>query len=191
VFGVAEFHGSKRPAQAETPAGGGLHIRASTPRASRRPLSGVLGHFEAVASELQDGHYALSMRCAGAVLMTTALLGSCGDGASRPRYSADALSDGVTIEVDDPDNLIQSAVVLLPTDLTANSDLDSSLAGQGVAIVQPGPMGYDAVIVYRTGPYCGLLPDVHVRTGTSRSRLRCYRTRRASATLWSTRRRSV
>jgi hypothetical protein len=36
------------------------------------------------------------------------------------------------------------------------------LEEQGVAVMQPGEGGYDAVVMYRAGPYCGLLPSVAV-----------------------------
>jgi hypothetical protein len=100
-----------------------------------------------------------------AVLITTALMVSCGDETSDPRYSADALADGVTVEVDDPDNLVQSATVFLADELTTDTEISSRLADGDVVVLQPGPIAYDAVVVYRTGPYCGLLPDVEAHDG--------------------------
>lgn len=93
----------------------------------------------------------------GAVLVVAV---SCGDDTSEPRYSATALADGVEVAVDDPDGLIDSATVFLPEELPSYLSLHPQLNENGIAVLQPGEGGYDVVVVYRTGPYCGLLPEV-------------------------------
>ncbi len=93
----------------------------------------------------------------GAVLVVAM---SCGDDTSEPRYSATALADGVDVAVDDPDGLIDSATVFLPDELPSYLSLHPQLNANRIAVVQPGEGGYDVVVVYRTGPYCGLLPEV-------------------------------
>jgi hypothetical protein len=91
-----------------------------------------------------------------------AVVASCGDETRGPRYSAIDLRRGVEVEVDDPDGLIDSATVFLPNDLPSFMSLQSQLDKEGVAVLQPGEGGYDVVVVYIAGPYCGLLPEVWV-----------------------------
>lgn len=91
----------------------------------------------------------------GAVLVVAA---SCDD--DTPRYSATALADGVEVAVDDPDGVIDSATVFLPDELPSYLSLHPQLDENGIAVLQPGEGGFDVVVVYRTGPFCGLLPEV-------------------------------
>jgi hypothetical protein len=104
-------------------------------------------------------------RVAFAVALAVA---GCSDDASGPRYSADALDAGVAVEVDDPGDVIDSAVVFLPDTLTSYESMHAQLARLGVAILQPGEDGHDAIVLYRTGPYCGLLPAVSAGGGDGR-----------------------
>lgn len=85
---------------------------------------------------------------------------SCNDDPSEPRYAAEALAEGVEVAVDDPDGLIDSATVFLPDELPSYLSLQPQLDENGIAVLQPGEAGFDAVVVYRAGPFCGLLPEV-------------------------------
>lgn len=89
-------------------------------------------------------------------------LSGCGSDTNEPRYSADQLLRGVDVTVDDDAQAIDSAVVLLPDELPSYPSYHPALADQGIAVMQPGEGGYDAVVMYRTGPFCGLLPKVGV-----------------------------
>jgi hypothetical protein len=110
------------------------------------------------------------------LVATTLLGGSCGDcgidcDASERRYSATDLERGVAVDVDDGDDLIDSATVFLPDDLPSYLSVHPTLAENGVAVLQPGEGGYDVVVVYRTGPYCGLLPKVSVNGAGTQIRI--------------------
>jgi hypothetical protein len=97
---------------------------------------------------------------------------SCGDDRGEPRHSATALADGVEVAVDDPDRLIDSATVFLPDELPSYLSLHPELDETGIAVLQPGEGGFDVVVVvYRTGPYCGLLPEVSVNGDGSRMQI--------------------
>lgn len=97
------------------------------------------------------------------VLETTASLTTEGD-ESEDRYAATELMRGVQVAVDDTDGLIDSATVFLPDDLPSFLSVQPQLDEEGVAVLQPGEGGYDVVVVYLAGPYCGLLPDVSVES---------------------------
>ena len=113
-------------------------------------------------------HHALvGTRAALRACIVVGIIASCGgnDDAATPRYSADALSEGVPVEVDDPDGVIESATVFLPDELVGYPSRTPELANQGVSVMQPGESGYDAIIMYRVGGYCGLLPEVAAAAG--------------------------
>ncbi len=92
---------------------------------------------------------------------TGALLGFCviALGCGPDTFGADELLEGVEVEVDDTTDAIESATVFLPPDEPVYNELRFS--GR-IAILQPGVDGFDAVVAYLTGPYCGVLPDVSV-----------------------------
>jgi hypothetical protein len=98
-----------------------------------------------------------------AVLVSALLaVSGCASDVDEPRYGADQLRLGVAIAVDDDAQAVDTAVVLLPDELPAYLSYHPVLDEQGIAVMQPGQGGYDAVVMYRTGPFCGLLPDVAV-----------------------------
>jgi hypothetical protein len=75
----------------------------------------------------------------------------------------DDLRRGAEVDVDDPDDAVATATVFLPDELRSYEASQDELASQGVAVVQPGEVGHDVVILYRAGPYCGVLPSVAAR----------------------------
>lgn len=86
--------------------------------------------------------------------------------ANEVRYSATDLEQGVSVGVDDPAGAVDSASVFLPDSLPSYSTLQPELASQGVVVMDPGEGGYDVVVVYRAGPFCGLLPTVSISGDT-------------------------
>lgn len=78
------------------------------------------------------------------------------------RYSVVELDAGVPVEVDDPSGVVTGAEVFLPEGLPGYVALHPRL-DRGEVVVLDDEGGYDRVIVYRTGPYCGLLPEIVVR----------------------------
>lgn len=95
---------------------------------------------------------------------TAALLGFCviALGCGPDTFGADELLDGVVaevVEVDGATGAVESATVFLPPDEPVYNELRFS--GR-IAILQPGVDGFDVVVAYLTGPYCGVLPDVSV-----------------------------
>ena len=93
------------------------------------------------------------------------LLANGCDGAAevdRQRYSVDDLRDGVAVSVDDAAGAVDSATVFLPDVLPSYLSLHPQIDQQRVAVQHPGEGGFDAVVVYRTGPFCGVLPNVAV-----------------------------
>ncbi len=87
---------------------------------------------------------------------------------SDARYSIDQLEQGVAVDIAGTSDAIDAAVVLLPDGLPSYVALQSDLEALGVAVVQPGEAGFDAIVIYRTGPYCGLLPAVAARGDETR-----------------------
>ncbi len=111
-----------------------------------------------------------TQRALGFVLLAgVATFAACGsDDASGPTGAADAtygfaeLTSGVPVDVDDPSGAVDSAMVLLANGLPSILSLHPQLEESGVAVMNPGERGYDVVVVYRTGPFCGLLPAVSI-----------------------------
>lgn len=101
----------------------------------------------------------------GLLVAGLVVLSGCGSNDSdgtEERYSATDLQRGVTVSVEDPLGAVVSATVLLPDDLPSYLSLHPELAAQNVVVTNPGEGGYDVLVVYRTGPYCGLLPAVSI-----------------------------
>ena len=65
--------------------------------------------------------------------------------------------------MDDPDDVVMAATVFLPDELPSYEASQVELASQGVTVVQPGEGGHDVVVIYRAGPFCGVLPSVAAR----------------------------
>ena len=84
------------------------------------------------------------------------------------RYSVDELLRGVDAQIEDGANAIESAKIFLPDDLPSYLSFHPALEEYGVAVMQPGEGGYDVVVIYRSGPYCGLLPQVAVTGDAAR-----------------------
>lgn len=108
------------------------------------------------------------MRCSrlgiDAALLVAVLVpaASCASDEEETRYSADQLLRGIDITAEDPALATESATVFLPDELPSYQLYDPALAEKGIVVIQPGENGYDAIVVYRTGPFCGLLPSVAV-----------------------------
>ena len=92
------------------------------------------------------------------------LASGCGadNSSDGQRYSADELRNGVDVLVNDVAGAVDSAIVFLPDDLPSYVSLHPQLDQERIAVLHPGEGGFDSVIVYRTGPFCGFLPDVSV-----------------------------
>lgn len=73
-----------------------------------------------------------------------------------------AAVEGSPIDVAGNTGTVESAVVFLPDELSAYASVQPDLEQQRIAVLQPGEHGFDAVIVYRTSPQCGNLPDITV-----------------------------
>jgi hypothetical protein len=87
--------------------------------------------------------------------------------AGEQRYSVTELQGGVDVAIGGMAQAVDAATVLFPDSLPSFISLTPELEERGVAIMKPGDHGFDAVVVYRTGPYCGLLPTVAVNGDTS------------------------
>jgi hypothetical protein len=83
---------------------------------------------------------------------------------SSPGHSSSQLHAGVVHEeVDDTGGLVHELEVFHPADVGELSDeVMGRLADGETVVVDGGPRGHDTTIIYRTGPYCGLLPNVRV-----------------------------
>ena len=77
-------------------------------------------------------------------------------------YSAAALSDGVEFDIDDPDGAVESATVLLADAIEGAARFSPQLEADGVAVMPGDGTPFDVIALYRTGPYCGLVPDVRL-----------------------------
>jgi hypothetical protein len=85
-----------------------------------------------------------------------------------PRFSADELALGVEIDVSDPNGAIEDAWVFLPPETEPFLEHHPALAEGRVVVldevdVPPGSDlsgSFDAVVLYRTGPFCGIAPSV-------------------------------
>jgi hypothetical protein len=100
----------------------------------------------------------------GITLAGVLLIGGCTQGDTR--YSATQLLEGVEVAIEDPDGIVASMTVFLPDDLPSYGSMTPELERVGIAVLDPGEGGYDVVVLYRTGPYCGLLPKVEVHDGS-------------------------
>lgn len=96
----------------------------------------------------------------GVVLLASGC--SADDSSDEQRYSADELSNGVAVSVNDGAGAVDSATVFLPDDLPSYVSLHPQLDQERIAVLRPGEGGFDSVVVYRTGPFCGVLPEVSV-----------------------------
>lgn len=98
------------------------------------------------------------------VVGVMALASGCGadNSSGEQRYSADELSSGVDVSVNDVAGAVDSATVFLPDDLPSYVSLHPQLDQERIAVLRPGEGGFDLVVVYRTGPFCGVLPEVSV-----------------------------
>lgn len=83
-------------------------------------------------------------------------------GCGETRYSTDDLQPGVAVTIDGNVEAIDSATVFLPDDLPGYISIHPQLEDEGIAVLNLEDGRFDAVVVYRTGPYCGLLPTVSV-----------------------------
>ena len=92
------------------------------------------------------------------------LASGCGadNSSNGQRYSADELRNGVDVAVNDVAGAVDSATVFLPDDLPSYVSLHPQLDQERIAVLRPGEAGFDSVILYRTGPFCGFLPEVTV-----------------------------
>ncbi len=110
-----------------------------------------------------------------------AVIAACGDdppstlvaSASSPagdvRYSSRDLEAGVTVHVQDRAGAVASADVFFAEPAAdygvSTADIE---AADGEVVIGQDPTGdYDVFLVYRSGPYCGLLPRVTVDGDTS------------------------
>ncbi len=91
-----------------------------------------------------------------------AVVSACGS--SSRQYSVDELARGVAIAANDPNDVVEDARVFIPPDQDEYAALSPQLLRQGAAVLRnvDSEPGYDVVVVYRTGPFCGLLPTVDV-----------------------------
>ena len=78
------------------------------------------------------------------------------------RYSGSEWSEGVDIEIRGRTEAADSATVLFPDGLPSYLSNLPKLKEDGVAVIQPGEGGFDAIVLYRSGGFCGFMPDVSV-----------------------------
>lgn len=83
--------------------------------------------------------------------------------ADAERFSGADFEAGVPVAVDDPSAVVREAIVFHPPD-DRFVDLHPRLEA-GDAVVITDAAEFDVIILYRTGPFCGLLPDVDVVDG--------------------------
>jgi hypothetical protein len=76
-------------------------------------------------------------------------------------YTIDQLRKGVEVTVDDPEGLVANAWLFpldaFPDARAVGAEIDRSSTG---SVVLDPDDGFDVVVAYRAGPYCGLLPAV-------------------------------
>lgn len=117
-------------------------------------------------SDRRRGHHPLANFAS--LLAVLSAVASCAT--PRTQYSADDLAAGVEAAVVDPDGAVEEAWVFLAPDTEQFRDQQPTLMDGRVAILRDVPVPgtedpqrtFDTVLVYRTGPYCGHLPDVAV-----------------------------
>lgn len=95
------------------------------------------------------------------------LVGCGGQSSSsnRATYSFDDLARGVDMSVRDEaadGAAVAEAQALLGESIAVGSASRSALDREGVIVLPGDRYGFDVVVVYRTGPFCGLLPQVVV-----------------------------
>lgn len=99
-----------------------------------------------------------------AVLFGGNLAAACANTPFGPRtYSQAELVEGEIITAGGSRAAVVSTTMFLATGATWHTAAHDQLERSGVAVVDaPASAGFDAVVLYRDGPYCGLLPRVEV-----------------------------
>jgi hypothetical protein len=83
-----------------------------------------------------------------------------------PTYDAAAMSEGVELEVPGDGQVVTRAVAFHPAEVPefeVPAEHDAALGRDEAVVLRPGLRDHDVTVVYRTGPYCGLLPALEVR----------------------------
>lgn len=93
-------------------------------------------------------------RTAGSLLMLVVLGGCVG-------YSGTDFVNGLPIEIDGGEGVVAAAQVRHPRGATPEQ-ISSELARDGGVIAVPGTGEWDVELWYRTGPFCGGVPDVEL-----------------------------
>lgn len=101
-------------------------------------------------------------KLAVAAVLASVSIVACGGDDADVGYSLDDFGDGVLLEIDDDAGAVASATVFLPDELPSYATIGQRLDQERVVVLQPGEGGYDAVVLHRTGPFCGVPPDVFV-----------------------------
>ena len=96
----------------------------------------------------------------GLVLVgVVSLVAGCGG-----HYPQQELRDGIEIDVDDPEGLVESAWLIwfdgLPDPIQLSAEIGRSSSGS--VVIEPGSDGYHVVVAYVTGPACAVVPAVTV-----------------------------
>jgi hypothetical protein len=99
-------------------------------------------------------------------MVVMAVLASCGeDGGDRPTFTGDDLTRGIRLDVRDSTDAVGSAVLFsieqLPGDARARERTSERLEQEAIAVHDPAGE-YAVVIAYRSGGFCGVIPDVNV-----------------------------
>ncbi|NED94004.1 hypothetical protein G1H11_01590 [Phytoactinopolyspora alkaliphila] len=85
------------------------------------------------------------------------------DDSHTPGYGAADFADGIDLTVSGDSGIIDRAVAFHPSDSDELSHEQMERLASGDSVLShEGIRGFDVVVVYRTGPYCGLLPSVDV-----------------------------
>lgn len=92
------------------------------------------------------------------------LQGGIGAGTEQKRetFTSEEMGEGVEIRVSEGDNTVQRAVAFHPLetpDFEIPEEHLRELSEGSAVVVREGLRDFDLTVVYRTGPYCGLLPD--------------------------------
>lgn len=74
--------------------------------------------------------------------------------------------EGVNIVTTGRTEAVDSATVLFADDLPGYASIGPELKEDGVAVVQPGRGAFDTIVFYRTGGFCGFIPDVSITGDT-------------------------